>query len=146
MTCGVCNPEAFRSALGVGENARVFGYTCSSNPQGDIRSLYFNGAGFVMFDAPGRLPITSRPAMRRLTKVCRPGDMVVLASAFDVGSKRTTQDGAIARLEGLGLQVRILTHEGRARPALNISIHGSLDHPAQKAAGNQHIRGELRQG
>ena len=112
VTCGACNPEAFNAPLGLSEGARAVGYTCASNPESHIKNLYFHGASFVFFDTPSRARIALRPGMRRLSKVCRKGDMVIVARASDLGSKPATQDATTARLEGLGIQVRILTQEG----------------------------------
>ena len=114
MTCGICNPQAFRQKRGM----RVFGYAVFKNKGGASRArpipkLHYMGAETVFTDhAAGH--VRNRPGYQLLAKVLRKGDMLILDSLQSLGSKPGYQERNASRIEALGVQIMVLTQDGHA--------------------------------
>ena len=108
MTCGCCDPEAFRE-----NDNRVIGYVVASRPSraaGDTRRLYYLGAELVLVDPPkGR--VIDRPAFKLLRQIMRRGDKLVLASEKALGTKPTHVEANCASLEADGIEIAIMRKE-----------------------------------
>lgn len=105
MSCGVCDPEAFR------ENGnRVFGYVAEpANGPSDmnVRRVYYLGAELVMTDVQkGR--VKDRPGFKVLRKIMRRGDKLILADEKALGTKSEYVDANLAAIEAQGIDVAIM--------------------------------------
>lgn len=101
MTCGACNPQAFHDPLAIERGGKLWGYTTKASPFSAVRQLYFQGAEFVLWDAPGereRLDMFLNDPV-----LLRPKDML-LVSAVDDLSEET-----YAALVDMGVRVNVLT-------------------------------------
>lgn len=112
MSCGVCNPKAFRPRT----TGRVFGYTTfkterNASMGGAIPALYFMGCEMVLTDmAQGH--VDSRCGCVMLCKVMRKGDRLLLSHASAFGIKPAGQARHIAKTEAMGVEVMFLTDQG----------------------------------
>ena len=108
MTCGVCNPEAFRT----NEGARTLGYVVSANSgrlAGDTQRVHFFGAELVLADQPkGQLRV--RPGYRLLRQCLREGDSLVLARLSSLGTKPDRARANLAAIEAEGITVLFVDH------------------------------------
>lgn len=114
MTCGVCNPKAFRPHT----QGRVFGYAAFKTDRiasigGAIPNLYFMGCEMVLTDK-SRGQVATRPGYRLMCKIIRKGDRLLLASAAAFGIKPELQARHIAKFEAMGVEVMTLTPEAEA--------------------------------
>jgi hypothetical protein len=113
MSCGVCNPEAFRPP----SKGRVFGYATfktnhSASIGGAIPALYFMGCEMVLtYMAQGH--VDSRYGYMMLCKVLRKGDRLLIADASAFGIKPAGQTRHIAMIEAMGVEVMFLTVQGK---------------------------------
>ena len=120
MTCGVCDPKAFRPSKG----GRFFGYTAfpdqaTASRGGTVPDLYFMGAQRVFSDlAQGN--VRYREGFRVMCKVMRKGDRQLIDNPLSLGTKPEYQTRNLARIEAMGVEVLELTPEARrmrhARP------------------------------
>ncbi len=108
MTCGACDPKAFEASLELSEGAKVFGYTCNHNPAYDVRSLYYQGAGLVMWDVPSPTNTLTRKSLKLLLKIARTGDLLILSGYSDLGTRQTTQNKVLEAIHGKGIRVMVL--------------------------------------
>ena len=113
MTCGVCNPEMFRSENG----GRLMGY-CADDTQIAVSlrlpDLYFMGTQFVVWDVSPSGHVLKRPGLTCIRKVLRQGDTLVVSRIADLGTKPAYQEAAIRALKGDGIIVAFLTGESPA--------------------------------
>ena len=109
MTCGVCDPEAFRAD----ENSRTLGYVVGSNPSkvaGDTRRVHFFGAELVLADQPkGHLRV--RPGYQLLKQCLRTGDRLVLARLSALGTNPDRARTNLASIEAEGITVLFVDHD-----------------------------------
>lgn len=115
MTCGVCNPKAFRPR----PQGRVFGYAAFKTDRiasigSAIPTLYFMGCEIVMTDM-ARGQLATRPGYRLMCKIIRKGDRLLLAGAATFGIKPELQVRHIAKFEAMGVEVTTLTPEAEAQ-------------------------------
>lgn len=115
MTCGICNPKAFRPHKG----GRVYGYQTIShdNPNcsgGAAPDLHFMGAEYVVTDwRKGK--VTGRPGYQVLCNgvILRKGDRLIVDSLKSFGSRSIWRKQNLARIVAMGVEVTTLTPEGR---------------------------------
>ena len=108
MSCGVCAPEAFREGGGV-----VYGYLTArtvDHAAWEARKLNYMGAQYVFADEP-KGHVGLRRNFRRMSKLSRPGDKVILAAESALGTKPERVERHIEALEAKGVQVAILRPE-----------------------------------
>ena len=103
MSCGVCNPNAFREALNT-EGGYVYGYTCSKRPEFSVRQLYYMGAQHVMWDYPSPTNTLKRNGLKLLLKLLRKGDTLIISKSEDLGR-------ATLILQEQGTRIVALTNE-----------------------------------
>lgn len=106
MPCGVCHPDAFRDALGTA--GRVYGYTTRHACTETAKRLFYMGAEHVFWDAPSPANVMHRAELRRLLKVARAGDVLIIARDADLGQRPETQARVLAQIEALGIAVNVL--------------------------------------
>lgn len=108
MTCGACEPTAFRQGAEV-----VYGYLVTDQMHSathEARKLYFMGAQHVFSDLPqGKL--SNRPGWRLLRKCLRSGDRLVLASPVALGTKPERANAHMQALEQDGIKTFILNQD-----------------------------------
>ena len=115
MTCGICNPKAFRPQKG----GRVYGYQTISpdnaNCSGGVApDLHYMGAEYVLTDwRKGN--VTDRPSYQVLCNGVdlRKGDRLIVDSLKSFGSRSMWRRQNLARIEAMGVEVTTLTPEGR---------------------------------
>lgn len=108
MACGACHPEAFRSKDG----GRVFGYLVGRDPTSiadDTRKLMYLGAQYVYADLPNG-NVRYRVGLRRLRKVMRPGDKMVLARLNALGQRRDRAEAILSEIEADGIETAVVRH------------------------------------
>lgn len=109
MSCGVCNPKAFRPKAGT----RVFGYLTATNmthAATGARPLYFMGCESVFCDVPVG-PVASRTGYKWLLLCIRPGDRIIVADIKVLGSSHRTQQTRMAEIEANGGNAFVLTDQ-----------------------------------
>lgn len=109
MTCGACDPEAFRKD----EQSRIVGYLVvreMHQATALARKLYFLGAELVLSDPPtGK--VRQRKGFVKLTSVLRKGDKLVLASESDLGTKPQARDTVLSEIAAEGVEIAIMRPE-----------------------------------
>ncbi|GAB5447164.1 MAG: hypothetical protein Gyms2KO_20370 [Gymnodinialimonas sp.] len=115
MSCGVCNPKAFRTGTG----GRVYGYqTINSETAGlcggAAPDLHFLGAEYVLTDWR-RGPVAGRPGYRLLCNglILRQGDRLIVDSAKSFGGRNVWRKINMERIRAMGVDLNVLTPEGR---------------------------------
>lgn len=115
MSCGICNPKAFRPEGG----GRVYGYQTvrADNPNctgGRSPDLHFLGAEYVLTDwRTGN--VADRPGYRLLCNgvVLRKGDRLIIDSLKSLGSRSLWRRRNMERIEALGVDIAVLTPEAK---------------------------------
>lgn len=109
MTCGICDPEAFRPI----PKAYVIGYVAFEDNRAAsigtaVRNLYFMGCEVVFTDqAKGH--VKTRPGYALLRTCLRKGDRLVLDREQSFGRSRPSREKHMNEIAASGVEIMLLT-------------------------------------
>ena len=106
MSCGVCEPEAFK------DGGRRFGYVAGLDPMATVRDaaqiMYYGVSDKRLYADLAIGNVRYRKGLLRVRKIARPGDAIVIASLAALGVKPERALRVVDEIEETGVRVWVV--------------------------------------